>query len=73
MSDNDNKANGKEDTSYLQIALAVVGVAGAIAGLFCGTGSGPEKTMKAPGKDARIVRSFFESDPKGYFRNLRNK
>ncbi|KAL0737512.1 hypothetical protein Bca4012_013722 [Brassica carinata] len=51
--------------------MAVIGVVGAIAGLFSGMGSGPEmKTMKAPGKDGRIFRKDFESDPRGYFQNL---
>lgn len=72
MSNND--VNGKGDTSYVEIAMAVLGVVGAIAGLCSGMGSGPErKTMKAPGKDGRIFRDAFQSDPKGYFRNLRNK
>lgn len=69
MSDNE-----KRDTSTFEIAMAVIGVVGAIAGLFSGMGSGPEmKTMKAPGKDGRIFRKSFESDPKGYFQNLRKK
>ncbi|CAH8387541.1 unnamed protein product [Eruca vesicaria subsp. sativa] len=64
----------KRDTSSFEIAMAVIGVVGAIAGLFSGMGSGPDmKTMKAPGKDGRIFREVFESDPKGYFRNLRKK
>lgn len=74
MSDNDRNVNGKKATSYFEIAIAVIGVVGAIAGLFFVMGSGPEKkTMKAPGKDGQIFRDVFESDPKGYFRNLRNK
>ncbi|EFH53151.1 hypothetical protein ARALYDRAFT_904655 [Arabidopsis lyrata subsp. lyrata] len=74
MSDNSNNNNDKEGTSFLGTALAVIGVVGAIAGLFSGMGSGPnKKTMKAPGKDGRIFREVFESDPKGYFRNMRNK
>lgn len=69
MSDNENR-----DTSTFEIAMAVIGVVGAIAGLFSSMGSGPEmKTMKAPGKDGRIFRKSFESDPKGYFQNLRKK
>ncbi|CAH8266646.1 unnamed protein product [Arabidopsis lyrata] len=52
MSDNSNNNNDKEGTSFLGTALAVIGVVGAIAGLFSGMGSGPnKKTMKAPGKD----------------------
>lgn len=74
MSDNNSNAKGKEDTSYIGTALAVIGVVGAIAGLFSGVGSGPERmTMKAPGKDGRIFRDVFQSDPKAYFRNLRKK
>ena len=34
------------------------------------TSSG-RKTMKAPGRDYRIFRADFESDPGSYFRNLR--
>ncbi|CAN7026392.1 unnamed protein product [Brassica rapa subsp. trilocularis] len=61
----------KKDTSVFEIAMAVIAVVGAVAGLFSGMGSGPEmKTMKAPGKDGRIFREAFESDPKGYFQNL---
>ncbi|CAF2001330.1 unnamed protein product [Brassica oleracea var. botrytis] len=61
----------KRDTSVFEIAMAVIGVVGAVAGLFSGMGAGPEmKTMKAPGKDGRIFRKAFESDPKGYFQNL---
>ncbi|CAD5318049.1 unnamed protein product [Arabidopsis thaliana] len=75
MSDNDRNNNQKQDTSsYLGTAMAVIGVVGAIAGLFSGMSSGlHKKTMKAPGKDGRIFREVFESNPKGYFRNLRNK
>lgn len=29
------------------------------------------RTMKAPGRNCRMPRGVFESDPKGYFRNLR--
>ncbi|CAK9142454.1 unnamed protein product [Ilex paraguariensis] len=31
------------------------------------------KTMKAPGRNHRMSRSSFESDPKSYFRGLRGK
>lgn len=65
MSDNVGNVNGKGDSSYFEIAMAVVGVVGAIAGLCSGMGSGVErKTMKAPGKDGRIFRDVFQSDPK---------
>ncbi|KFK33523.1 hypothetical protein AALP_AA5G024000 [Arabis alpina] len=73
MSENDGNVNGKEATSFFEIAMAVLGVVGVIAGLCSGMGSGLDKTMKAPGKDGRILRSVFENDPKGYFKNLRNK
>ncbi|CAA7049875.1 unnamed protein product [Microthlaspi erraticum] len=67
MSDNKSNAKGKEDTSYLGTALAVIGVIGAIAGLFSGA---DRKTMKAPGKDGRIFRDAFESDPKNSLANI---
>lgn len=74
MSDNNSNNNEKEGTSHLGTAMAVIGVVGAIAGLFSGMSSRPgKKTMKAPGKDGRIIREVFESNPKGYFQNLRNK
>ncbi|CAA0825562.1 Unknown protein [Striga hermonthica] len=37
--------------------------------LFSGGGGG--KTMKAPGRNYRMRRSTFESNPKGYFSDLR--
>ncbi|XP_019085387.1 PREDICTED: uncharacterized protein LOC104714941 [Camelina sativa] len=62
----------KEDMlTFLRIGVAVIGFVGTVVGFFSGMGSSLErKTMKAPGKDARIFRDVFESNPKGYFRNL---
>ncbi|KAK7393694.1 hypothetical protein VNO78_22257 [Psophocarpus tetragonolobus] len=38
--------------------------------MIFGSGKGG-KTMKAPGRDYRMLRKDFETNPKGYFRNLR--
>ncbi|KAL3621561.1 hypothetical protein CASFOL_036473 [Castilleja foliolosa] len=37
----------------------------------CCCGGRRARTMKAPGRNRRMRRDVFESDPKGYFRNLR--
>ncbi|KAH6798679.1 hypothetical protein C2S51_035163 [Perilla frutescens var. frutescens] len=37
----------------------------------CGGGGGRVRMMKAPGRNCRMPRSAFESNPRGYFRNLR--
>ncbi|CAL1360128.1 unnamed protein product [Linum trigynum] len=68
-----------EDSSGISLAVAAVaGVAAAaygIASLFSGSESTStnDKTMKAPGRDGRILRDDFEKNPSGYFRDLRNK
>lgn len=36
-----------------------------------GGGGGRMRTMKAPGRNVRMSRNVFESDPRGYFENLR--
>ncbi|KAJ9707721.1 hypothetical protein PVL29_000003 [Vitis rotundifolia] len=40
---------------------------------FCGSCRGRRgaKMMKAPGRDYRMARPLFESNPRGYFRGLR--
>ncbi|KAG8366485.1 hypothetical protein BUALT_Bualt17G0084900 [Buddleja alternifolia] len=37
----------------------------------CGGGGGNGKMMKAPGRNYRMPRNAFESDPKAYFSDLR--
>uniref|UniRef100_A0A0V0GUD1 Putative ovule protein n=1 Tax=Solanum chacoense TaxID=4108 RepID=A0A0V0GUD1_SOLCH len=37
-----------------------------------GGGRGRGRMMKAPGRNCRMQRSTFESNPRGYFRNLRS-
>ncbi|CAI0390522.1 unnamed protein product, partial [Linum tenue] len=76
----ESKISGKDqDSSGISLAVAAVaGVAAAaygIASLFSGSESTSTngKTMKAPGRDARILRDDFERNPSGYFRDLRNK
>ncbi|KAG5240307.1 hypothetical protein IMY05_008G0090600 [Salix suchowensis] len=67
------------ESSGTGIAAAIGDVAGA-AILVWGVGnalfpsstsdSAETKTMKAPGRDARMPRESFERDAKGYFRDL---
>ncbi|KAK9266770.1 hypothetical protein L1049_005672 [Liquidambar formosana] len=60
-------------------ASSVVKVVGAVAGLAavaCSianvlSAGSEEKTMKAPGRNHRMPRKDFESDPAKYFRDLR--
>ncbi|KAL6545280.1 hypothetical protein OROGR_009154 [Orobanche gracilis] len=59
---------------YLIVAVvltAVVCFCRCCCGCCRGRGGGKVKMMKAPGRSCRIRRDVFESDPKGYFWNLR--
>ncbi|KAJ6318191.1 hypothetical protein OIU76_013685 [Salix suchowensis] len=67
------------ESSGTGIAAAIGAVAGAAilvwgvgSALFPSSTSDSEetKTMKAPGRDARMPRESFERDAKGYFRDL---
>ncbi|KAL8106057.1 hypothetical protein AgCh_029741 [Apium graveolens] len=54
-------------------ALVVAGVvAWGISSLFSSGSSGNKKVMKAPGKNGYIFRDDFESDPRSYFKSLRD-
>lgn len=57
------------------VAGAVLAVAGVVAwgvsSLFSSESSKNRKVMKPPGRNGKIFRDDFESDPKGYFKGLR--
>ncbi|KAJ4959908.1 hypothetical protein NE237_019818 [Protea cynaroides] len=55
---------------WIVVALAVVLVVRKFCSCCCQRGF---KMMKAPGRNLRIPRGHFESNPGGYFRNLRLK
>ena len=55
------------------VGIIVVAVAVGLLWKLCCSRSSEGKTMKAPGRDSRIFRSDFERNPRGYFRNLRDK
>lgn len=69
------KERKKEMIEAAKVAGALVAagvVAWGVSSLFCSGTSGNKKVMKAPGKNMYIFREDFESDPKGYFRSLRD-
>ncbi|KAJ8774583.1 hypothetical protein K2173_017029 [Erythroxylum novogranatense] len=69
----------KENSSgfALAVAGAVAGTAALVSTiLYAASGSDStknKKTMKAPGRDERMLRADFEKDPAEYFRDLRKK
>ncbi|KAI3429218.1 BSD domain-containing protein [Psidium guajava] len=54
--------------------LAILAVAAGVAALMGDSStSDGRRTMKAPGRDMRILRDDFERDTASYFRDLRRK
>ncbi|KAG2706911.1 hypothetical protein I3760_05G123900 [Carya illinoinensis] len=78
QNEKNNGGGGQADDDASEKAMAV-GAMVAAGLIFCGltallSGSGTtsnRKTMKAPGRDARIFRDVFENNPAAYFRDLR--
>ncbi|KAK4410424.1 hypothetical protein Sango_0115400 [Sesamum angolense] len=64
---------------HVALPYLIAAVVLAVVVCFCrcccgccqGRSGGRVRMMKAPGRDCRMPRHVFESDPKGYFNNLR--
>ncbi|GMH27574.1 hypothetical protein Nepgr_029417 [Nepenthes gracilis] len=63
----------KTEKPWVLFGMAVAAAAALILWGFSGSNSSGGKMMKAPGRDGFIRRSYFESDPAGYFRDLHKK
>ncbi|KAJ6813642.1 uncharacterized protein M6B38_123190 [Iris pallida] len=73
---NESKIKSALKASAIAVGTVAVVVAIAVAGaaVVRGIARIDKRMMKAPGRNGEsILRSVFEGDPKGYFRNLRNK
>lgn len=59
---------------HVALPFLIVTIFFAVISYCCcrGRGRGRGRMMKAPGRNCRMQRSTFESNPRGYFRNLRS-
>ncbi|CAJ1967112.1 unnamed protein product [Sphenostylis stenocarpa] len=54
------------------VAIALIWVIWKMIGVIFRCCCGRRRTMKAPGRNRRILRADFERNPAAYFRNLHN-
>ncbi|KAB2614899.1 hypothetical protein D8674_021487 [Pyrus ussuriensis x Pyrus communis] len=79
QSSESSRQGNKKKSLYNLGAIAAGAAAGigllawGLSALASSAGEEKKKMMKAPGKDEIIEREEFERDPKGYFKDLRNK